>query len=195
MKRIGYVIGWRTVGTLGYLFGLAVLTHRFVALRNVERWKLKNQVKAAPLRSFCYLCMLTESPPPVNSFQRRATIERAEDMDRSMPEFSISFWLALELQKKMRKIRNQLPYKFKNSRLKRSATTSCNCSCRFAVRWKNLGILCYYSLILQTCKMPSNSELWYVRVQQYVSMVEYFFLFSVLFFFPQLLSHPCLVPQ
>ena len=77
--------------------------------QNVETEKPK--VKRAPLRSFCYISLHTNGkpynphppPPPVNNFRRRVTIERAEDMDRWMSDFSTSFWLALELQKKMRK--------------------------------------------------------------------------------------------
>ena len=71
--------------TLRYLLGLAAITHRFIALRTL---KLNNQVKW-PIAIFM-LSLHTNGKaynPPVNSFQRRATIERAEDMDWSMSDF------------------------------------------------------------------------------------------------------------
>lgn len=49
MKGIRVRHGWRTVGALGYLLGLAVLTHRFVALRTL---KLRNQKSSGPIAIF-----------------------------------------------------------------------------------------------------------------------------------------------
>lgn len=122
--------------------------------QNVE---IENPSQAAPLRSFCYLCILTVSPinkPPPLPCQQFSTTDDNRTSGRH-GSVDVRFFNLRSggprVTKEMRKIPNQLPCNSQFSP-QRSATTSCNYSCRLRCVGK---ILAFYAIIPYLTKLSN----------------------------------------